>query len=37
MLLETERLIIRDLQTKDASDFVEMASDRSLNDIGFNQ
>ncbi len=37
MLLETERLIIRDLQTQDASDFVEMASDGSLNDVGFDK
>lgn len=35
MLLETQRLIIRDLLPEDEKTFVEMASDGSLNDIGF--
>lgn len=36
MLLETDRLIIRDLKSEDEMSFVEMASDGSLNDVGFN-
>lgn len=35
MLLETKRLIIRDVKSEDEKAFVEMASDGSLNDIGF--
>lgn len=35
MLIETQRLIIRDLKLEDAGVFVEMAADGSLNDIGF--
>lgn len=35
MLIKTERLIIRDLKSEDAISFAEMASDDSLNDIGF--
>lgn len=35
MLIKTERLIIRDLKSEDAISFAEMASDGSLNDIGF--
>lgn len=37
MFLETQRLIIRDLETGDAIPFAEMAVDGSLNDIGFGQ
>lgn len=37
MLLETQRLIIRDLKTEDAVSFVEMAADGSLNDVGFDR
>ena len=37
MLIETQRLIIRDLKTEDAVSFVEMAEDGSLNDIGFDR
>ena len=36
MLIETQRLIIRDLKSEDEKTFVEMASDGSLNDVGFN-
>ena len=35
MLIETKRLIIRDLKPEDGEIFAEMASDGSLNDIGF--
>ena len=35
MLIETQRLIIRDLKSEDEKVFVEMASDGSLNDVGF--
>lgn len=35
MLIETQRLIIRDLKSEDEKAFVEMASDGSLNDVGF--
>lgn len=35
MLIETQRLIIRDLKAEDGETFVAMASDGSLNDIGF--
>lgn len=35
MKIETKRLLIRDLQPEDAELFVEMASDGSLHDIGF--
>ena len=35
MLIETQRLIIRDLKLEDEKVFVEMASDGSLNDVGF--
>ena len=34
MKIETERLIIRDLQVEDAKAFGEMAADGSLNDCG---
>ncbi len=37
MLIETQRLIIRNLKTADAISFVEMASDGSLHDIGFDK
>lgn len=37
MYIETERLIIRDLQMEDASAYIEMASDGSLNDCGFDK
>ena len=37
MLIETQRLIIRDLKTEDAVYFVEMAADGSLNDVGFDR
>lgn len=37
MLIETQRLIIRDLKSEDEKAFVEMASDGSLNDIGFDE
>lgn len=35
MLLETERLIIRNVEPDDGKSFAEMALDGSLNDIGF--
>lgn len=35
MLIETKRLIIRDVKSEGEKAFVEMASDGSLNDIGF--
>lgn len=37
MLLETERLIIRDLKPEDEAPFVELASDGSLKDVGFDR
>ena len=37
MYLETERLIIRNVKPEDEVPFVEMASDGSLNDIGFDK
>lgn len=37
MFIETERLIIRDLKTKDEIPFTEMAADESLNDVGFDK
>lgn len=37
MQIETQRLLIRDLGTEDAVSFVRMASDGSLNDIGFDK
>lgn len=37
MLIETQRLVIRDLQTEDEVPFAEMAADGSLNDIGFDE
>lgn len=35
MLIETQRLIIRDLRSEDEEAFIEMASDGSLTDVGF--
>lgn len=35
MLLETERLIIRNVEPDDGKSFAQMALDGSLNDIGF--
>lgn len=35
MMLETERLIVRDVQTEDAASFAQMAADGSLRDVGF--
>ena len=37
MLIETQRLIIRDINKVDEIPFVEMASDGSLNDVGFDK
>ena len=37
MLIETQRLIIRDLETEDGTSFAEMAADGSLNDCGFDK
>lgn len=37
MLIETERLIIRNVKPEDEIPFVEMASDGSLGDIGFDK
>lgn len=37
MNIETQRLVIRDLQSGDEKSFAEMASDGSLNDIGFDK
>lgn len=37
MLIETQRLVIRDLKTEDEVPFAEMAADGSLNDIGFDE
>lgn len=35
MIIETERLLIRALKPEDEIPFIEMASDGSLNDVGF--
>ena len=35
MRLETERLLIRGIQPEDEKEFIEMASDGSLHDVGF--
>lgn len=35
MMIETQRLLIRDLKQEDEKAFVKMASDGSLNDVGF--
>lgn len=37
MLIQTERLAIRDLKNEDEIPFAEMAADGSLNDIGFDK
>ena len=37
MVIETERLKIRDIALPDEKAFVEMASDGSLNDVGFDR
>lgn len=37
MLIETQRLTIRDLKSEDEIPFVEMAADGSLHDIGFDK
>ncbi len=37
MVIETDRLIIRDVALPDGAVFAHMASDGSLNDIGFDQ
>lgn len=37
MLIETQRLIIRDLKIEDGISFAEMAADGSLNDCGFDK
>ncbi len=37
MIIETERLLIRALQPEDEIPFIEMASDGSLKDVGFDQ
>lgn len=37
MLIETERLKIRDVALSDEKSFIEMASDGSLNDVGFDR
>ncbi|MGN0369031.1 MAG: GNAT family N-acetyltransferase [Butyrivibrio sp.] len=37
MLIETKRLLIRDLEPEDEIPFIEMASDGSLNDCGFDK
>ena len=37
MLIESKRLIIRDLQTEDVIPFAEMAADGSLKDVGFDK
>ena len=37
MLIETDRLIIRDIALTDGETFIHMASDGSLNDIGFDK
>lgn len=35
MLIETERLLIRELKSEDKVSLIEMASDGSLGDVGF--
>ena len=35
MIIETDRLIIRDVALPDGEAFIHMASDGSLNDVGF--
>lgn len=37
MIIETKRLLIRDIKTDDEMSFVEMAKDGTLNDIGFDK
>lgn len=37
MLIDTQRLTIRDLKTEDEIPFAKMAADGSLNDIGFDK
>lgn len=37
MIIETQRLTIRDLKTEDGRSFIEMAADGSLNDCGFDR
>ena len=37
MVIETERLKIRDVALSDEKTFIEMASDGSLNDVGFDK
>lgn len=37
MVIETERLKIRDMALPDEKTFIEMASDGSLNDVGFSR
>lgn len=37
MFIETERLIVRSLKNEDEAAFTAMASDGSLNDVGFNE
>lgn len=37
MLIETERLKIRDVALSDEKSFIEMAQDGSLNDVGFDR
>lgn len=37
MLIETRRLLIRDLKTEDVIPFAEMAADGSLKDVGFDK
>lgn len=37
MQIETQRLLIRDIETEDEIPFVEMAADGSLNDCGFDR
>lgn len=37
MVIDTEKLRIRDITLSDEEPFIEMASDGSLNDIGFDR
>ncbi|WP_155994792.1 hypothetical protein [Butyrivibrio sp. WCE2006] len=37
MIVETDRLIIRDVAPPDGEAFIHMASDGSLNDVGFDK
>ena len=37
MIVETDRLIIRDVALPDGEAFIHMASDGSLNDAGFDK